>query len=86
MEYLVTALRGIIGSNVPFCGAVGALSRDVEMSRDKRGKWTVGGIIIAVVGVFVFWPSSIFIGGVSVISGYGWYKKACEYQTVQESK
>ena len=86
MEHLAKALCGVIGSNVPFCGAVGALSRDIESSRDSRKRWTIGGALVGGLTTILFWPVGVVILGGSALTGYGWYSKSCEYQEVQESK
>jgi hypothetical protein len=86
MEHLARALCGVIGSNVTFCGAAGALSRDVESSRDSRKSWTIGGSLVGGVITILFWPVGVIILGGSALTGYGWYTKSCEYNEVQESK
>lgn len=86
MDHLATALCGIIGSNVPFCGAVGALSHGIENSWEFRKGWTIGGIWGAAVVATIFWPVGIIILGGSALAGYGWYNKSCEYVKVEESE
>lgn len=86
MEYLSRALCGVIASNVPFCGAVGALSRDVESSRESRKDWTLGGAVVGLIPTLVFWPVGALVLIVPTLTGCGWYQKSCEYREIQESK
>ena len=72
--------------NVPCCGAVGALSRDVESSRETRKGWTIGGILVGGLTTILFWPLGIILLGGSALTGYGWYSKSYEYVKVEESE
>ena len=86
IEYLTRALCGVVASNLPFCGAVGALSRDVESSRDSRKEWTMRGAVASIISTVAFGPVGALTLIVPALTGYGWYMKSNEYQTVQESK
>jgi len=71
MKHLATALCGIIGSNVPFCGAIGALSRDVEHSQESRKGWTIGRAVVGGVTTTIFWPIGVAILAGSRLTGSG---------------